>query len=218
MKLREIKMARKIIAVFIVLLAIGTGCAGVWLALNHLEAEPVLLEVPEAARTQALNMMDALCAGDYGAVEQVLYGQPELGMDRQPEDFVGQLFFAAYAESLRYELLRDCYATANGVALDVRVTAWDAMGLLPQLRQQAQLLLEQRVAEAEDVSQIYDENGEYREELVMEVLHTSAETVLKTEKSSISIDLTLECVFENGQWWIVPEDALLDVIGCRLGR
>ena len=211
-------MVRKIIAALMVLLAFGAAGMGIRLALTNLDAPPVLVEAPEAATTQALGMMDAVCSGDYATVAQVLYGQPDLGMDRQPADAVAQLFYEAYARSLSYTVLRDCYATSGGVALDVRVTALDIDALLPQLRQQAQVLLEQRVEEAGEIAEIYDENGEYRQTLVEEVLHTAAESVLKQGSSMRSTDLTLECVFENGQWWILPAGTLLDVIGCRLGQ
>lgn len=208
-------MVRKIIGALFVLLALGLGAAGTQLALTNLEADPILLEVPEEARAQALNLLDAMCSGDYAAVSQRLYGQPDLGMNRKPADDVGELFFDAYAQSLRYELIRDCYATADGVALDVRITALDIGAVLPLLRQQAQDLLEQRVEEAEDVSQVYNENGEYLESLVEEVLRTSAAQVLQ-RGSDVSTELTLECVFKDGQWWILPEDTLLDIIGCKL--
>ena len=213
----EIEMIRKIFGAVLVLLALLVGYSGVRLALDNLNAEPVLVEVPEAARTQALSMMDALCTGDYVAVSQSLYGQPDLGMDRDPADYVGQLFYDAYAQSLRYELVRDCYATAAGVALDVRVPALDVYALLPHLRQEAEALLEQRVAQAESVSDVYDENGEYLETLVEEVLHSSAAQVLE-HPSTIAVNLTLECVFEDGQWWIRPHSTLLDIIGCKLGK
>lgn len=208
-------MIRKTIAALLVLLSLGIGCTGVWLALTNLGAEPVLLEVPQEAKVQAMDLLDALCKADYTAVSRCLYGQPDLGMDRQPADDVGRMFFEAYAQSLRYELVRDCYATSEGVALDVCITALDVDAALQQLRQQAQELLQQRVAEAEDVSQVYDESGEYLESLVEAVLRASASQVLQ-EGSTVRTQLTLECVFRDGKWWILPSDALLDIIGCKL--
>ena len=208
-------MIRKTIAALLVLLSLGIGCTGVWLALTNLGAEPVLLEVPQEAKVQAVDLLDALCKADYTAVSRCLYGQPDLGMDRQPADDVGRMFFEAYSQSLRYELVRDCYATSEGVALDVCITALDVDAALQQLRQQAQELLQQRVAEAEDVSQVYDESGEYLESLVEAVLRASASQVLQ-EGSTVRTQLTLECVFRDGKWWILPSDALLDIIGCKL--
>ena len=98
-------MIRKMIAALMVLLAFGAAGMGIRLALSNLDAPPVLVEAPEAATTQALGMMDAVCSGDYAAVAQVLYGQPDLGMDRQPADVVAQLFYEAYARSLSYTVL-----------------------------------------------------------------------------------------------------------------
>lgn len=210
-------MVRKIFAAFFALLAIGTAAAGICLSLKNTDAEPILLEVPEAAENRALSMMDALCRGDYAAVSGALYGQPELGMDREAADPVGALFHAAYEESLVYEQVRPCYATNSGVAMDVRVTALDISSLTAALRQRSQQLLEQRVAEAGDISQVYDENGEYREDVVMEVLYDAAEQVL-AGGASVTKEVTLECVYENGQWWIVPEDTLLEIIGCGIGQ
>jgi hypothetical protein len=208
-------MIRKTIAALLVLLSLGIGCTGAWLALTNLGAEPVLLEVPQEAKVQAMDLLDALCRADYTAVSRCLHGQPDLGMDRQPANDVGRMFFEAYAQSLRYELVRDCYATSEGVALDVCITALDVNAALLQLRQQAQELLQQRVAEAEDVSQVYDESGEYLESLVEAVLRASASQVLQ-EGSTVRTQLTLECVFRDGKWWILPSDALLDIIGCKL--
>ena len=71
------------------------------------------------------------------------------------------------------------------------------------------------MAEAEDVSQVYDESGEYLESLVEAVLRASASQVLE-EGSTVCKQLTLECVFKDGKWWILPSDALLDIIGCKL--
>ena len=180
-------MIRRIVAALFALLAIAAGSAGIGLALTHTESEPVLVEAPAAAREQALSMMDSLCRGDYGAVQQALYGRPELGLDTAPADAVGELFFEAYGDSLRYELLRDCYATDSGIALDVEVTALDVAGMLTKLRGRSQMLLEQRVAEAEDISEVYNENGEYLEELVTDVLISAARDILETESDTVTV-------------------------------
>lgn len=211
-------MIKKFMAAIFALLAVSLAVVGVWLSFDNMNAEPILLEAPEAARKLTVSVMDALCAGEYGQVSQMLYGQPELGMDQEAADPVGLLFHEAYEKSLSYRVTRDCYATNRGVAMDVQVSGLDITGLTAMLRQKSQQLLEQRVAEAEDISEVYDENNEYREDVVMAVLYDAAEQILAGETASISWDLTLECVYENGQWWIVPEEMLLEVIGCGIGR
>lgn len=209
---------RKIFAAVFALLAIAAGSMGIYLAVTNIDAAPVLLEAPEAARQQAITLMDNLCQGNYAAAGAALYGQPELGLDRDPEDPVGMLFYACYKQSLRYQLSRDCYATDTGVALDVQVTALDIDAMMLQLRQLAQSMLEQRVADAADISEVYDENGEYRESFVMDVLYAAVQKLLEDDKKVMTIDLTLECVHDNGQWWIVPEENLLEIMGCGIGQ
>ena len=182
------------------------------------QTEQLLLEAPDAARQQAITLMDNICQGNHAAAGAVLYGQPELGLDRDPEDPVGMLFYECYQQSLRYQLSRDCYATDTGVALDVQVTALDIDAMMLQLRQLAQSMLEQRVADAADVSEVYDENGEYRESVVMDALYAAVQKLLADNSKEMTINLTLECVYDSGRWWIVPEEKLLEIMGCGIGQ
>ena len=73
-------------------------------------------------------------------------------------------------------------------------------------------MLEERVAAAEDVSEIYDENNEYREELVMDVLYEAVEDALEEDARSMSMTVTVNLVFRDGKWWAVADEALLNAI------
>jgi len=211
-------MMRKIFAAFFALLAIGAGALGIYLAMTNMNAAPTLLEAPEAARQRAISLMDNLREGNYPAAATMLYGQPELGLDRKPEDPVGLAFYECYQESLDYQLLGDCYATDSGVALDVQVATLDIDAMMPQLRLKSQEMLEKRVAEAADTSEVYDENGEYLESFVMDAFHAAVWELLEKGSKTRTVELTLECVYDNGQWWIVPAEKLLEIMGCGIGQ
>ena len=185
---------------------------GVWLAMNNRDAGPVLTEQPEAARNQVVTMLDALCAGEYDTVSGCLYGKPGLGMDREAQDEVGRLIWDALGDSFRYEICGDFHATDSGVALDIIISALDIDSVTVNLRQRAQTLLEQRIAEAEDTDQIYDENNEYREDFVMGALRDAAKDALREDADTISWEITLNLIYEDGQWWIMPESQLLQAI------
>lgn len=182
------------------------------LALMNINASPVLIEQPKAAQEQVDTMMNALCAGEYDTVSACLYGQPDLGLDREAEDPVGRLFWNALAESFTYELGDEFHATDSGVALDVKISALDLSSVTANLRARAQLEMEQRIAEAENTDEIYDENHEYREEFVLAALYSAAEDALEQDARQVSWELTLNLVYENGQWWIMPEQDLLRAI------
>ena len=190
--------------------------ACVVLALRNMDASPVLVQQPQAAMAQVQTMLDALCVGDSDTVSACLYGQPELGLNREAEDPVGQLFWEAVAGSFSYELGGQFHATDSGVALDVSIRAMDLNSVTKNLRDRARSLMEERIAQAEDPHEIYDENNEYREEFVMDSLYQAAQDALAQDAEFITWELTLNLVYENGQWWIMPEQSLLQAISAGI--
>ena len=46
----------------------------------------------------------------------------------------------------------------------------------------------------------------------MDVLHDAAEDALDQDAKSVSWELTLNLIYENGQWWIMPEKLLLEAV------
>ena len=157
-------------------------------------------------------MLDALCEGDYETVTDCLYGSPVLGLDRLPQDAVGQMFWQALTDSYTYELRGDFHATDSGVAVNATISAMDISSVTVNLRERAQKLLEQRIAEAEDTSEIYDSNNEYKEDFVMGALYDAALAALEEDAGSVSWDVTLNLIYKDGQWWIMPEQTLLQAI------
>lgn len=194
------------------LLGILAAAAGIYLALSNMFAGPVLVEEPQAARERVQTMLDAVCSRDYETVSDSLYGRPNLGLDREAADSVGRMFWDAVSGSFSWESRGEFYATDSGVALDVTISAIELDSLTENLRARAQSLLEQRVADAEDTSEIYDENNEYRTEFVMAVLEDAARDALEQDATTASWDLTLNLLYENGRWWIMPEQELLEAI------
>ena len=194
------------------LLGISLAALGIFLALTNTNAEPVLVEQPQAAMDRVQTMLDALCEGDYETVTDCLYGSPVLGLDRLPQDAVGQMFWQALTDSYTYELRGDFHATDSGVAVNATISAMDISSVTVNLRERAQKLLEQRIAEAEDTSEIYDSNNEYKEDFVMGALYDAALAALEEDAGSVSWDVTLNLIYKDGQWWIMPEQTLLQAI------
>ncbi len=186
--------------------------AAIWLAWNSRNAEPVLLDPPEAALERAEEAMEALCHQDYETLRGCLYGTPELGLGRKPADAVGELVWNALAGSYRYELSEGIHATDSGVAMYVTITALDVNSVTADLRTRAQALLEQRIRTVEDAEQVYDDGGEYRKDFVLEVLRDAVEEAIARDGRDISWYVTLNLVYQNGQWWIMPEGELLAAV------
>ena len=156
--------------------------------------------------------MEAVCAGDYNAAGQFMLGTPDFGAEEKPEDELGLLLWNAYMGSMNYSLEGDCYTTEEGLAQDITFTYLDITSITRNLRQRSQALMEQRVAEATDMTEIYDSNNEYREDFVMAVLYDTAEDALREDARTVTVTVTVNMKYQDGSWWILPETELLDAI------
>lgn len=206
------KIFTRILSALFGVFGIAIAAAAVYVSFYSIHAAPVLVKQPDAAEIQVVRMLDSVCDGDFDAAGNMMQGTPNLGVDRPASDEVGVLIWDAFLESLSYEVAGDCYATDSGVAQDIRFTCLDVQSVTATLRERSQNLLEQRVAEAEDISEVYDENNNYREDVVMDVLYDAAQAALEEDAQTQTVEVTVNLVYDQGQWWIVPDDALLKAI------
>ncbi len=188
------------------------AAAAVWIGLNYRDAVPILLTPPDSATGQLTAMLDAVCAGEYDQASAYLLGKPDLGVTGTPEDAVGALFWERYQQSMDYALVGDCYATEEGLSQDITITYLDLSAVTENLRARSQAMLEQRVAQTEDLTLVYDENYEYREDYVMAVLYDAALEALEQDGRKVTVELTVNLMFQNGKWWILVDTPLLDAI------
>ena len=62
------------------------------------------------------------------------------------------------------------------------------------------------------ISEIYDSNNEYREDFVLGALYDAALAALEEDAATVSWDVTLNLIYQDGQWWIMPDQSLLQAI------
>lgn len=203
---------KKFFAVLLGLVGMCAAAAAIYLSMNYLNAQPMLLTPPDVARSKVIMLMNAVCDGDYEEASQSIYGTPSLGAEREAANEVGALIWAAFQDSISYELVGECYTTEQGLAQNVVVTCLDMTSVTEQLRERSQPMLEQRVAEAKNMDDIYDENNEYREDFVMDVLYDAASDALEENTRELTMELTINLSYQNGKWWVIADEALLDVI------
>lgn len=202
----------KLFAALLGFVGVAAAAATVALSFMNMNANPVLVEQPAAAVEQMTELMEAVCDNDFDTVSQNLYGNPSFGVDREPADEVGALIWNAFTESMSYEFNGELYATDSGVAQNITITALDIESVTGVLKARSTALLEKRVAETEDPNEVYDENVEYREEFVMKVLYDAAAQALKEDARTVTRNVTVNMIYENGQWWILADNELLSAI------
>lgn len=203
---------KRFFAVLFAAVGLASAAAGIYIAMNFNQSVPRLLTPPISAQTKVVEMMDAVSGGDYDRASQVMLGNPSLGVDRQAGDKAGQMIWDAFQESITYELVGECYATNDGLAQDVVFSGLDIESVTVNLKSRSQALLEQRVREAENISDIYDENNDYREDFVMEVLYDAVAQALEEDAVVHSAELTIQLRYYEDEWWIVADNVLLDTI------
>jgi len=181
-------------------------------AIRNTNAPPKLFHTPQTATAHTDALMEYISHGSFDAAQQLLSGTPDLGLEQPPKDAVGLLLWNAWLNSISYEFLGDCYPTKTGLARDVQFTALDIAKITQQLGEPAQQLLQERIAQAEDASSIYDENQNYKQSFVDEILCQSAQQILADTPAVLTTTITLQLVFEQGQWRIVADPALLSIL------
>jgi hypothetical protein len=73
-------------------------------------------------------------------------------------------------------------------------------------------LLNEAIAAAEDVSELYDEKNEYREDLVMDILHRAVTQALEEDVRYSYRVVQLQLVCRDSQWKAIADRAFLDAI------
>lgn len=180
--------------------------------LASLNAPAIMVGTPKAAVVCAQNLLDSVSAGDYAAASQYIYGQPQLGVDREPAEEMGQKLWDAYIDSFTYELPGSCYATPNGVALNVSISALDISSVGNTLADRMEALLTQRIEAEGEISEIYDANGDFQDELIQEVLTKAFQQALEQDAVITTQEVAVNLTYQDGRWWVVPDQALLQAI------
>ncbi len=191
---------------------LSVAAATVEISLKYSDAMPILLSPPDSATAQLTGMLDAVCQGDYAQAGTYLLGTPDLGVEDAFADPLGALLWAELQQSLSYTLTGECYTTADGLAQDIALSYLDLDSVTQNLKIRSQALLEERVAAAEDTAQIYDENNEYREDFVMNILYDAAQAALAEDARTATVALTVNLKYQGDRWLVVVDDPLLDAI------
>lgn len=195
------------------------GIAGVLLSLCTLAAaiygmhsSPAVLMDSTVVIEAAEQTLECARSGDYDMLGQLLYGAPNLGSCPEKTEDAQSLIWYAFLDSIQYQLGEACYATDSGVALDVHIRCLDISAVTASLQTIAPDLMTQ-IAEGKDSeAEIYDEENNYREAFIAEVLRSATDQVLAGQPQMMERELTLEFIRWNGCWQVVPTDGLLQFL------
>lgn len=169
-----------------------------------------------AIRMDSSTVLDAAeevltCArsGNYTALSQLLYGNPDLGEPPAKTDEAQSMIWHAYLDSISWELAESCAPTDTGVSVDVTVHCMDISAVNASLQTLAPERMKQLAKETTKEEDIYDKDRNYLPEFVAEVLRSSTAEVLAQPVQTMDRTLTLQLVRMDGGWQVVPTEELM---------
>lgn len=197
----------RMIAALILLAILSSVCLGGCATAK----KPAWMTDPELLRSPIRAMLDSVGKGDYSAASDWMQGQPDLGFFC-PDNTLGKVLWDAFTGSISYELLGEGYALEDGAAHKIRFTCLDLSPINEALPERTCELLKAKMAAGGDISEVYDENNAYRQELIDALMLEAANTLLAERTDTITVELEVKLVCEGGQWKIIPDENLLETI------
>lgn len=194
-----------------VLLLVSIG-----LCLFSLNAPVYMEEVPSGAVECSELLSGAISRKEYKELENCIYGQPELGLTGEPEEELTRMTWELLQMNLEFSWQGDVYLQDSVLQRDASVRYLDAASITQNLQARAHALLTQRVEEATDMEDLYDGGGEFRQELMDEVLKAALTQACLEDVKAVTADVTVTFVHRDGQWWAVPDTALLTALSAGL--
>lgn len=205
------KVARFFAVIFAVLgVLLLLGSMG-WILASR-DAPVRVLEVPQGAVQCSEAFASALENGDLAAVAERMYGQPDLGIDGVISDPETALVWEAFLEQMRFSFTGKCYPVDNGFARDASIEVLDIARVTEKLPELTQTLINQKIASAERLEEIYDEAGRFHPELADQILREALQQALSQDPEVICRDVAVKLVNRDGVWWVVPDQMLLQTI------
>lgn len=193
-------------------LGMGLMFLAILLVMGQPGTKPTILSSTQQAQSQVVAVMDSICQGDFSGAEQHLLGQPSLGVDRELQDPTAAMIWKTFVESLSYELSGDCYTTDTGLAQDITLRYLDIPSVTANLSQRSEAHLSRLQQAANHPSEIYDENGDFHQEVVLKLLSAVVQEALREDAQYTTCQFTLQLVCYDGQWYVRPNSDFISAI------
>lgn len=175
-------------------------------------AQVRIQQLPREAVAVSEAFVQALNEGDLEAAAQLMYGQPDLGVGTVPENPETALLWEAFRDSIAVELKEEWTVEQGNLVRTCSITTMDVSVVVGNLQERVQSALDQRIASAQNLAEIYDEQNNYREELTEQVIQEALQQVMTQDAESMTRDVTIKLVNRDGRWWVVPHQNLLQIL------
>lgn len=206
---------RKISSIALSIMGFLSIIAGIIAIFWGLQAEPVILREPEKARQCAEEFLQAVNDGSLAEAADYLPDPSALGEVPEDADPIAGLVWDTYRTQLDAELVSGLYTTADGLCMDMELTTLDVDNVVEKIGTLAVERMQERVAAASDMSELYGDDGQYRPELVDDVLQQAALETLMCDLPTVTTGITLHLTQSGEAWKVIPDRALINALSGR---
>lgn len=174
-------------------------------------ATPLLLWDAGDPVESAEQFLAALNGGDYAAASALC--RSPLPAETAPDGEDAAALYALLKESWHGEVSGDARREGDRAFVPVRFSALDPAALTEGLKDDINALLEQYVEEARLASDVFEEDGSYREAVVLRAWKAALNARMERAGDYVSErDMTLTLRYSHRTWQIVPDRELLSAL------
>ena len=189
---------RKISSIVLSILGFLSLIVGIFSVVWGVQAEPVILREPEKARHCAEGFLQAINDGNLTEMSGFLADPSAFGEVPVDADPVSAHIWDTYRSRMDTRATSGLYTTADGLAMDMELTTLDVDDVVEQIGSLAVKHMQERVAAASDMSELYGDDGQYRWELVDDVLQQAALETLMSDLPTITTSISLHLAQSGG--------------------
>ena len=205
---RHFRVRPGIFLVLTVLLSLGALGKIVWPAFEDARDKP-----RGDPQETVVNFLGALSRGDTAEAYARMDYVESLGLDYVPQRESQKQLFDAMRRTFSAEIYGDCTVNGERAYQQVSCRYLDVDKLNTEARSQA-LIYISRYVSSHSVGELYNENGNYRPELMWEAWDQAVLELLQQhpEDYRSSTGIQLELRWHDGAWHVVPGDKLLQLL------
>ena len=158
------------------------------------------------------DFLTALEQQDYAKAYACMDGVESLGLEKEPEQENARRICQMVREQFSGETYGSCSTDGNRAYQLIECRYIDVEALQRDARSEAMTYIS-RYASTHSVSELYDENNNYRPELMREAWSQALDTLLEQPEKYLSAGgAQVELRWRDGAWRIVPGEKLLEML------
>ena len=210
---------RKIIGALLILAGLAVAGYGVWVCSYALDAEP-RIEDAEGGPTETLeHFLSCMERKDWDGAYADLYNYSSLGLETPPEDELSRMYWDTQLAALHFTAEEGGEMSGTRMVKRVAVHGLNLDAISEAVGRRVQEILEDEVKNAVLESDVYDENGAYKEEVAYAALYAATKEVLSdTSPEATAQECTLILHFTDGRWRVEVSPAFISALSAGAAR